>query len=185
MVADRLVTVQEFWEMPEPPGKRIELVRGEVRDLRPYGARQALIVGDIGRLLDDFVEASDLGVVFFGGVGCILRRHPDSVRLPDIAFVAWEHFPGRRILDEFCPCAPELVVEVVGPNDRASDLNEKLRDYLEGGSRQFWVLWPQRRVVTVWQSDRTGRELGPGDYLDGGNLLPGFRVRVADLFAIP
>jgi Uma2 family endonuclease len=114
-----------------------------------------------------------------------LRREPDSVRLPDVAFVAWEHFPGRRIPEQFCPCAPDLVVEVVAPDDRARDLHDKMHDYLEAGSRLFWIVWPHRRSVTVWRADWTTRELGPDDFLDGGDVLPGFRVHIADFFAIP
>jgi Uma2 family endonuclease len=170
--------------MPEEPGTRLELVRGEVRDLRPYGAQQALIVGRVGRLIDDAVEARDLGVVFLAGVGCILRRNPDSVRRPDVAFVAWEHFPGRRIPEEFCPCAPEFVIETVASDDRAIELHDKVHDFLEAGTRLFWVLWPHRRVVTIWRPDRMGHELGPDDYLDGGDVLPDFRVRVADFLGI-
>ena len=185
MVAERPVTVEEFWEMPEKPGTRLELVRGEVREMTLSGARQVLIAGRVLRFIGRVVEAHDLGLAFIGGVGCILRRDPDSVRRPAVAFVAWEHFPGRRIPEEFCPCSPELVAEVVGPDDRAIDLHDKMHDYLEAGSRLVWVVWPRRRAVTVWRPDWTGRHLGPDDYLDGGDVLPGFHVRVADLFVVP
>ena len=114
----------------------------------------------------------------------ILRRHPDLLRVPDVAFVSWDRLPDRRRPEGFLPIAPDLAAEVVSPHNRADDINEKVHDYLEAGTRLVWVLWPRRRMITVYELDKDLRELGPDDFLDGGDVLPGFRVRVAKLFAI-
>ncbi len=79
---------------------------------------------------------------------------------------------------------PDLAVEIVSPNDRADDINDKVHEYLEAGARLVWVFWPRRRAVMVHEPDQPIHELGPDDFLDGGDVLPGFRVRVADLFAV-
>jgi predicted nucleic acid-binding protein len=74
MAAERLFTVEEFWAMPDEPGKRLELVRGEVREVRPVGAQQALMAGRIYRRLDDVAEVRDLGLVFTAGRLCLASR---------------------------------------------------------------------------------------------------------------
>jgi Uma2 family endonuclease len=84
----------------------------------------------------------------------------------------------------FWPLAPDLAIEVVSPNDRADEVHSKVHEYLEAGTRLVWVLWPRRRSVTVHDADGLVRELDPEQYLDGDDTLPGFSVRVADLFAV-
>jgi Uma2 family endonuclease len=80
--------------------------------------------------------------------------------------------------------APDLAVEVVSPNDRANDVQEKVGEYLAAGTRLVWVLWPRSRSVSVHAGRGVTHELGPDEELDGGEVLPGFRVRVANLFEV-
>lgn len=75
-------------------------------------------------------------------------------------------------------------MEVVSPNDRAEDVQIKVREYLDAGTHQVWVLWPRLRLVTVHERGGGYRELGLADELDGGAVLPGFRARVAEVFAV-
>lgn len=78
---------------------------------------------------------------------------------------------------------PTLAVNIISPQDRADDIHEKLREYLDAGTRQVWVLWPRRRFMTVYDTDGQ-RELGSNDQLDGGDVLPGFHAPVSSLFAV-
>jgi Uma2 family endonuclease len=80
---------------------------------------------------------------------------------------------------------PNLAVEVVCPTDRVEDVHRKVDQYLESGIRLVWILWPQTHTVRIYVADETTRELGPDDTLDGGDVLPGFSVRVGELFEIP
>lgn len=73
---------------------------------------------------------------------------------------------------------------VVSPHDRAQDVHAKAQGYLEAGTRQVWVLWPRERSMTVYDADGGPRELGPEARLDGGDVLPGFSVRVGNLFEV-
>ncbi len=80
--------------------------------------------------------------------------------------------------------APTLAVEIVSPNDRAVDLRERIYDYLNAGSAYVWVLWPRQRSVSVYMSNGGSRELGPDATLEAKDILPGFSVRVDDLFNV-
>jgi Uma2 family endonuclease len=124
----------------------------------------------------------NLGEAFGDGVGYILSRRPDLLRIPDASFVSWDRLPDRQIPQGFLPFAPDLAVEIVSPHDRAADIDDKVHEYLEAGTRLVRVFWPRRRAVTAHEPDADPRELGPDDFLDGGEILPGLRVRVADLF---
>jgi Uma2 family endonuclease len=184
-VEQKMVTAEELWDMPDVPGKRFELVDGEVIEVSPAGDLHMAIVEIVYKRLDRFVEQHNLGLVRFDGLGYVIRRAPDQVRVPDASFVAWDRVPDPRPSARFWEGPPTLAVEVVSPSDRANDIQERVQDYLDAGTRLVWVLWPSRRALTVYDADGGVRQLGPDAALDGGSLLPGFSVRVGDLFEIP
>ncbi|MGB3305540.1 MAG: Uma2 family endonuclease [Thermomicrobiales bacterium] len=183
-MVEQLVTPEELWEMPDVPGKRRELVNGAVVEAPGAGALHAMIAFALARLLESFVHQHDLGVVMPDGLAYVLRRQPDQLRIPDVSFIAWDLVPDEGIPEGFWEGAPTLAVEVVSPNDRADDIHARVQDYLEAGSRQVWMLWPRRQSVSVYAPGVDTRELGPDALLDGRDILPGFHVRVADLFDV-
>ncbi|MDQ3524361.1 MAG: Uma2 family endonuclease [Chloroflexota bacterium] len=185
MSVKQLVTAEELWEMPEVPGKRFELVDGEVIEVSPAGDLHMAIVEIVYKRLDRFVEQHNLGLVRFDGLGYVIRRAPDQVRVPDVSFVTWEQVPDGEPTEFFWEGAPSLAVEVVSQDDLAIDLKDRVDDYLEAGTQQVWVLWPRTRRVSVFSPNANTREFGPDATLDGGSLLPGFGVRVGDLFEVP
>jgi Uma2 family endonuclease len=182
MTVKTLMTAEELWEAPEVPGKRFELVRGELVELPGAGGQHGLIVGTFYLLLQPFVSARGIGQVFADGVGYIIARAPDVVRVPDVSFISTARLPEGGIPEKYIPVSPDLAVEIVSPGDRAEEVFEKVREYLAGGSRLVWVVWPRRKGVTAFNSEGVYREYGPDDELDGGEILPGFSVRVAELF---
>lgn len=179
------VTAEQLWQMPDKPGVRFELVDGELIEVPGAGALHGLIVALVFRLIDAFARDRNLGLTFSDGTGFVLGRSPDRLRIPDVAFVRWERVPADGVPESFWEGAPDLAVEVVSPHDRADETHERVRDYLAAGASLVWVLWPRCRAVTVHTGDGLARDLGPEAELDGGAVLPGFRVRVADLFAVP
>jgi Uma2 family endonuclease len=185
VVAQRLLTAEEYMALPDPGHTRYELVKGELVDVSFATAAHSWITGTIYQLIFAFVRQHGLGYVFSDGTGYITTRNPDSVRGPDVSFVAHGRLPGGGIPDGPWPFAPDLAVEVLSPGDRAGKVREKVEEYLAGGSRLVWVLRPRRRSVTVHAADGTTREFGADDELEGGEVLPGFRVHVAELFALP
>ncbi len=181
--AQHLVTAEAFSEMPDPPDKLIELVDGEVIELPPMGFLAGLVKMNLLKIVDHFVKHHDLGMVL-PGVGCMLKRGPDTVRAPQMSFIEQDRVPKRDAMDWFIEAPPALAAEVISPHDLAYDLHDKVMDYLGAGTRQVWVFWPSQRAVTVYHPDGHARELGPEAMPDGSDELPGFRVRVADLFEV-
>jgi len=183
ITTDRM-TIAAFEAMAEPLDGRHELINGEVVETTGSGPRHNLLAKQLMLLLDDHVRNHALGIVFTDGASFILNQDPPLVRVPDIAFVSRDRIPSTGIPIGFWPGAPDLAVEVVSPDDRAANVRAKVGCYLSAGTRLVWVLWPEDRAVTVYRAGKAAVELGVNDSLDGGDVLPGFAVRVADLFEI-
>lgn len=184
MGVKHLVTAEDLRDLPEIPGKKVELIDGELVEVPGAGMLHGLIVLVLSRILDDFVRHHDLGLVVPDGVAYALRRDPDQVRIPDVSFIARASVSDEDISEGFWEGPPTLAVEVVSPNDRADDIHDKVQHYLEAGTSQVWLLWPRRRSISVYDRSGEMRELGTRAILDGGELLPGFQVRVADVFEV-
>lgn len=184
MSVKQLLTANELWEKPEVPGKRFELVRGQLVEVPGAGMLHNLIAALVYEIIRDFVRAHGIGFVFTDGLGYILDRNPDLVRIPDVSFVSHGRMPTEGIIDGYSPVPPDLAVEVVSPNDRANDVHDKVREYLQAGTAMVLILWPARCSATLYEPEDLARELGPGDDFDGGDVLPGFRVRVTELFEV-
>jgi Uncharacterized protein conserved in cyanobacteria len=162
--------------------QRVELVRGEVITMAPAGAEHGEIAGFTFGALFNFVRTHSLGSLFAAETGFILARNPDTVRAPDVSFVAAERAAQQRGRTGFFEGPPDLAVEVVSPHDTAEEVEAKVLDYLEAGTRMVWIVRPRTRTVTVYRSLREVQVLRPGDTLDGGDVLPGFTLPVEALF---
>jgi len=160
-----------------------ELVRGELLMLNPTKPRHGRIASRLNVRLGQFAEEHGLGETFIAEAGFRVEQEPDTIRAPDIAFVATEHLPPDEALDDWFPTGPDLAVEVVSPTDAWMDVEEKVQEYLRAGSRLVWVVDPQARTVHLYRPDRTVQILAEEDTLAGEDVLPGFRLPVADLFA--
>jgi Uma2 family endonuclease len=135
MSVKQLLTAEDVWEMPEKPGVRYELGEGGLVEVPAAGAFHGLTAMLIYELIRGFLRGRDLGLVFGDGVGYILGRGPDRLRVPDVSFISWERVSEDGASEGFWPMAPDLAVGVVSPNDRAADVHDKVRDYLDGGTR--------------------------------------------------
>ena len=164
-------------------GKRTELVRGDLVVMAPAGARHGHIANTIAYLLTEFTRARQGGIVFAAETGFLLRRDPDTVRAPDVAFVAAERLGGGEPPPGFLQMAPDLAVEVVSPSDSPAAVRAKVQDWLKAGTRLVWVVYPDSRSVTVHRPPRRPEELSETDMLSGSPALPEFAVAVRDLFA--
>lgn len=185
MAVKQLMTAEDLLAMPEVPGKRLELFDGELIELPGSTAIHNFISAVLYRLVFAFVEAHDLGVVATDGASFIIDRDPDVVRIPDVSFVSWDRIPGRKLPRGYWPFPPDLAVEVVSPIDSAVEVRRKVNRYLQAGTRLVWLVWPDDRVITVYVGGTAPRDLYEGDELDGGDVLPGFRAPVSQVFDIP
>lgn len=132
-----------------------------------------------------YVEANDLGEVFIAETGFVLCENPPTVRAPDVAFVSNARLPAPEDSVRFGHLAPDLAVEIVSPSNTAAEILDKVADYLDAGSRLIWIVEPAGRRVTVYRSRTEIQLLQGDDALDGYDVLPGFSVRVAEIFARP
>jgi Uma2 family endonuclease len=176
-----LTTADELFLMPDD-GFRYELVKGELRRMPPAGSEHGAVSINIGLVIAQFVKTHGLGVVFGAETGFKITSDPDTVRAPDLAFIRRERIPAGGLPRGFWPGAPDLAVEVISPGDTYTEVEEKVNDWLNAGSRMVLVLNPRTRTVTVYASLTDVVRLTESDTLDGGEVLPGFTCRVAELF---
>ena len=161
---------------------RTELVRGEIIRLMPTGHPHGYIEAMIAALLVMFVRKHRLGRVLTGEVGVYTEHDPDTVRGMDVAFISHERLAQVKS-KSYLDVAPELVVEVMSPDDRWSEVQQKLAEYFAVGVQLIWVVDPRLEQVHVYRSLTDIDRLTNEDNLTGGEVLPGFAVPVAELFA--
>lgn len=174
-------TVDQF-EALDFGDNRFELWWGEVRPVPGGGLEHSVIGVNAGAELLMFVRPPGLGYVVGADCNFILSRESRLLLVPDAAVIAAERVPEAEDLHKSFEGAPDLAVEVVSPTDRRAEVEEKARTWLRFGARTVWVLHPTRRTVAVWPPDGEIRTLAETDELDGGDVLPGFRIGVAELF---
>jgi Uma2 family endonuclease len=174
-------TASELFEMPDD-GFRYELVKGELRKMSPTGWGHGEVVVNITLLLGQHVKINNLGACGGAETGFKIASDPDTVRAPDLSFVSRERIPQGDAHRKFFVGAPDLVVEVMSPGDRHGEVKEKVEEWLAAGARAVWVINPKRRGVTVYRSITDVTRLSEGDELDGGDVVPGFRCKVSDIF---
>jgi Uma2 family endonuclease len=181
-----MATVQRFTtaeELFHAPGLgRCELVRGELIMMTPAGEEHGWIVINMSTPLALHVREKGLGRVYGAETGFRIARDPDTVRAPDVAFVRAERL-GPRPGKKFFEGAPDLAVEVLSPDDRASEVLAKVHEWLETGSRAVWLVDPDTRTVTVYRSRTQIVTLGTSDQLTGEDVVPGFSIPVAEIFS--
>ncbi len=180
-VGQRPVTAEELLRIPDD-GLRRELVRGEVRTMTPAGNVHGRIAMNLGTPLDLHVRANGLGVVFAAETGFMISTDPDTVRAPDAAFVRRERVEAVGETEGYWPGAPDLAVEVVSPNDRFSEVEEKVADWLAAGTRMVLVADPRSKTVTVRYPEKKVAMLAEGETIDGGEVVRGWALPVADVF---
>jgi Uma2 family endonuclease len=181
MLASSPVTAEELLRLSHP-GKQVELVRGEVVVREPPAAWHGGISNNVAFRLTAFVRELELGAVFGQDTGFQIAADPDTVRAPDVAFVRAERvveIPRRS----YPRIAPDLVVEVLSPDDRPGDVLAKIGEWLDAGVSLVWVLDPGAAQARVHRPNGSLDLLGATDELDGEDVLPGFRCRVTELLS--
>jgi Uma2 family endonuclease len=176
-----LLTADDLLAMPDD-GNRYALLRGELVSTPMSSYESSDIAMGIGSALRAFEHPRGLGRVAGADGAFILARDPYTVRIPDTSFVRIDRLPPVEERRRFLELAPDLAVEAVSPSDSANDVHEKVIEYLDYGVRLVWVVHPIQWTVTVYGPDRSARVLSVDDTLDGGDVLPGFTLPVADIF---
>ena len=158
-----------------------ELVDGRIVPMSPTGHEHGYLESRLGGRLEAFVTGRQLGWVSCGEVGIYTRRNPDRVRGADVVFVSRERLPERPA-KKFLEVAPELVVEIISPEDRWQDVRQKIEEYFAIGVTRVWIVEPENTTVLVYRSATDFARLRTGDALEGDGTLAGFALPVGDLF---
>ena len=174
------MTAEEF-ESLYLPDKTVELVRGRLVVSEPPGTMHGLIQARVSYRLIGYVIEHNLGEVLVEP-GFKVQRDPDTVRGPDIAFISQERVDQvpRRGFADF---PPDLIVEVLSPGNRPTEMLGRIGDFLEAGTRLVWVIDPELREARVYRADGTVGIVGADGSLDGEDILPGFRCALSEVLA--
>jgi Uma2 family endonuclease len=176
-------TVDDVVRLNDHEDRLYELVDGVLVE-KTVGLLESWLAIRIGGLLCSFVDPQNLGIV--AGADGTFQLDINLVRIPDVSFISLERLPGGRIPEEPVPLlVPDLVVEVISRSNTPKEMAEKLREYFEKGVRLVWYVRPKTRVVDVYTSPDQFTRLTASMTLDGGIVLPGFSVSVAELFKVP
>lgn len=177
-----LLTAEDFARRPDS-GHPEELVEGRIVPMTPPRPYHGFVCNRFGRLLANHVDDHDLGYVVSNDSGVITRRNPDTVRGADVAFYSYDRVPkGSLPRTSYLDVAPDLVAEVLSPDDRWPDVLAKVAEYIQAGVAVVLVLNTERRDVQVFATDAPVHTLDADADLTLPAPLDGFRVAVARLF---
>jgi Uma2 family endonuclease len=179
-----LMTEDDLLRMPDD-GYRYELVEGELRQMSPTGYEHGRCTVNLSTLLAAHVRKHKLGDVLAAETGFVIARTKDgrvTVRAPDVAFVARGRVPAEADTSKFLELAPDLVAETLSPSDTAVEVEEKIASWLKAGVRVALVVNPASRSITLHRPSASINRLTDDDELDLGDVVEGFRCRVAEIF---
>jgi len=165
----------------QPLHKRSELIAGRMVVREPAGLHHGSVAAQLLIAVGSHVARERLGRVVAAETGFTLRRDPDTVRAPDVAFIRADRWPVAQTTG-FGEIAPDLVAEVLSPGDRERDVQAKVADWLAAGTQLVWIIDPIGRVARVYRPDASVTTVAVTDELNGESVLPGFVMRVSELF---
>lgn len=175
------VTAEALLRMPDD-GFRYELVGGILRKMLPTGKKHGEVTMKIAAPLAQHVAANGLGRVYAAETGFKLESNPDTVRAPDVAFLSREQADKIGDIEGFIPGAPDLAVEVVSPSDSFSEVEEKVFEWLDAGTRVVIIANPRKKTVTAYRSRADIHVLTENDALECKDVVPGWILAVKGLF---
>lgn len=176
-----LMTSEEFATLPDD-GRVYELSRGMLICMSPTSYGPGRVGGRVMGQLFSFIDANGLGDYGSAETGFRLADQPDTVRAPGAWFVRADRVPSSDADDGYFHGHPDLAVEVLSPSDRFNTVMAKVRDYLDAGTPLVWVLDPTSRMTAVFRPGQPVRFMDGDGILDGEDVLPGFSLRLGDVF---
>jgi Uma2 family endonuclease len=172
---------EDVLETHRRTGRLCELVDGILVE-KTVGYYESVLAGILLHFVNAYLAKHPLGLA--AGEAGMLKVLPGQVRIPDVSFVRWERFPGGKPSrnDPIPAVSPDLAVEILSEGNTEPEMERKLREYFEGGSRLVWLIDPEDRRARVYSSPGQFTTRSENDILDGGDVLPGFQFRLGDLF---
>jgi len=174
-------TEEDLLEAESRTGYVCELIDGTLVK-KTMATRESMLAIELGYFLRCYLEHNDIGALT-GGDG-LLRILPQQVRAPDVAFIRWERLPkpGAPKPPIFA-AVPDLAVEILSPSNTEAEMDRKLEDYFEAGVRLVWYIDPETRTAVAYTAPADWTDIGTDGSLVGGDVLPGFELSLAKLFA--
>ena len=185
-IRERFISVDRFKEIVEAPENQdcnLELVEGIVIEMSKPSLLHGIVCSRLILRIASFVEANDLGYTVTNDAGFVLERSSygrDTLRGCDIAFISKARAP-ESLDDAWYDAGPDLAVEVISPGNSAGDIHLKVMQLQSAGTRLIWLVYPETRTVVAHTADGA-TILREDDTLSGGDVLPGFELRVGDIF---
>jgi Uma2 family endonuclease len=179
---EKIWTEADLMALPDD-GFNYELVNGELVMSPKNNPLHGEICSELLTALRTFAKARRLGTVWDSNTGFWMKNR--NCRAPDISFVSKERLQAlglKRAPQSFFHGAPDLAVEVKSPNNTRREIDERLKDFFESGTRLAWIIDPETQSVEVCTSPTQRKLIGSGGMLEGGEVLPGFSYPIADLF---
>jgi Uma2 family endonuclease len=180
-VPQATLTLEQFAQLPGDDARH-EMDAGTLITLPPAKSLHSRIARSVFIAIQACLDKAGLREAF-SEAGYVLSQEPLTIRQPDISVLGKDRIAATDA-DSYFQGAPDLAVEIVSPSDSAQDLESKVKQYLQAGAKQVWVLYPKTRNIYVFSGTQSPRILEENQTLEGGELLPGFSVKVADLFAV-
>lgn len=181
----KTMTTDEFFDSPYSKG--FELVEGRIvtkgggiEPFMPTGALHGAITEELASRMSYFVRENKLGRVFAAETGFILDKN--AVRGVDVSFVGKEKLDEFGITEKFFPAAPDLAVETISPGNSFDEIQDKIEAYLSAGTRLVWIIYPKQKMIHIHRQGNVINVLRETDELDGEDVLPGFKVKLSEIF---
>lgn len=176
----KIWTDEKFMALPEDG--RYELVNGELVEMGNSGMEHGWIASNLIISLGGFVRSHKLGVICDSSTAFSMKN--GNKRSPDVSFVVKDRLQGmKRLPKGYFQGSPDLAVEILSPNNTVEEIHDKIVEYFENGSRLVWVAHPDEQFVLVYHGSSPDGFLRMGDVLNGEDVVPGFTLPVAELFA--
>jgi Uma2 family endonuclease len=180
----RPATEEDVVQFCEEKKRLVELIEGFLVE-KATGFRESLLASFVINYLVTFTKPRKLGLV--GAPDAIMRLRPGLVRLPDVSFVSWDRLLATQAhKKKVAPLAPDLAVEILSEGNTRKEIDQKRREFFEAGTKLMWVIDPLAWTAEVYDDPNQPDHatlIRETEVLDGGQVLPGFRLSLAELFA--
>jgi Uma2 family endonuclease len=181
MTTQTLVSAEEFLDLPEREGVRLELSEGRIVEMASASPLHCALQSRFSHWFEAWIDQFRANFYAFVNLGFVLETA--TVRIPDVSLVRKSSFASMERVRGVLRGAPELAIEVVSEHEEAADLDLKIRQYLNAGATAVWAVYPKTRHVLAYRRSGETRDVGPGQTLEEPDVLPGLQIPVDELFA--
>jgi len=177
-----MATDEDCAESKDRYGRLCEMVDGTLVE-KIIGWAEARLAATLARLIENYLQSHPLGIVL--GPDGPVRIASRVIRMPDVSFIPWSRVPPEfdsMPAGPIMEIVPDLAIEVISPSNRPGEMNVKLHEYFKRGVRLVWYLYHEQRLARAFTSPKRGTDVGLDDCLDGRDVLPGFRIKLQDVY---